>query len=245
MNKFLLLSICLITVLFVSCDKIKVQTLEEFMTAQTLSPSDDLVACAASTLVLSMDFPPVHTMVYYKTVEGQGDIKVWYSEAFSQDFSKYQEITVNDVRIHNNFMGSALMNLQSGSIIVSTSTEDEFIYSKPIEILSDEITTVIHTDVEVDLANGLNPFFTWPESTVDSESIYFHLIVDMVNDDAITGTYSYENTFTFYDLNNVVFNVTEKENPELLSNTNYLMQVMHVSDNNYVTKITRAEFTTP
>jgi len=202
---------------------------------------DRIVACAAS----DENTENSRTIVFFKTIENTSNLQVWYSPEYTQDFSQYTEEQPSDfIDLFKGFMGRILSNRESGAIIVSLIEDDKLYYSKPIEILSTVQETILDQTVEVDLENNLMPVFSWENSTIDESSIYFHLITHPLSDQAISGTYSYDNTFQFYKLDNVVFNVTEDENPELIANNLYRITLMHVSDNNWVTRISERTFNT-
>lgn len=241
MKNTYLLALSLILFLF-SCGESDSNSLQDFI--DNKESSDELVACAATYLVFPISGFEYRTAVYYKTLPGQSNLQLWYSEEYSQSIENYKLIESSDQPQFSGFLGLIEDERQTGAFIVSVNVGDEIIYSKPIEILTLDTKTVIDDAITIDFAQNLEPTFTWPTSSVDDQSIYFHLIVDLEQEEAISGTYSYETNFTFYDLQNVVFNVTEKVDPVLEPNKEYLIQIMDVSDNNWVTKISRTTFFT-
>ena len=74
--------------------------------------------------------------------------------------------------------------------------------------------------------------------------IYFQVISDTDNN-LISGTYTIEKNFTFYDLDNVVFNITDPNaNPTLEPNKTYNFTLMGVSEDNWVNLFMEKELRT-
>jgi len=72
--------------------------------------------------------------------------------------------------------------------------------------------------------------------------IFFHLLTD-IDGNVVSGTYSTENTFSYYDLANVVLNVSPGTPPASLSTGNtHRMTIMGVGSNNWVNFIRDATF---
>lgn len=225
--------------LLFSCTSPSDKNLQEY-TSSFEAVKDNLVSCAASDP--SNDNASI---VFYKTIAGANNLRFWHSETYSEDLLDYtilDQLVADD--LFNGFMGKYDTSIGNGSVILSLEKGDTLIYCKPIEILSKDQEALRDNDINIDQSDILNPSFDWPESTIDPSSIYFHLIVDSDDNEAISGTYSYENTFTFYMLDNVVFNVTEKSDPQLFVDKNYEITLMQVSDNNWVTKISTKVFST-
>ena len=90
----------------------------------------------------------------------------------------------------------------------------------------------------------MNPTFKWVDGSIKENVIYFQVISDEANN-LISGTYTYEKEFTFYDLSNVVFNITDPNtNPELQPNSDYKITLMGVSEDNWVNLYMEEEFST-
>ena len=107
--------------------------------------------------------------------------------------------------------------------------------SNPIFIKGeDEPTTAFRGELATEDAASGNPGFSWPESPGDNV-IYFQLLTDG-NNRVVSGTYTVEPEFTYYQTDNVVLNVSPGVPPATLPTTNgpYRMTVMGVGANNWV-----------
>jgi len=108
-------------------------------------------------------------------------------------------------------------------------------------------TTIKPTEVNSELAavveNGVNPIFNWEDGIIKESVIYFQIISDEENN-LISGTYTIEKEFTFYDLSNVVLNITPTDTPVLEPNRNYKFTMMGVSEDNWVNLFIEKDFST-
>ena len=77
------------------------------------------------------------------------------------------------------------------------------------------------------------PKFVWEDNAVGDNAIYFQVISDDQNN-LISGTYTYDNYFQFYDLENVVLNITTQTPQPLTLNQEYNFTLMDVSEDNWV-----------
>ena len=67
------------------------------------------------------------------------------------------------------------------------------------------------------------------------------MVTDAQNN-LLSGTYTYEKLFTYYNLENVVLNVTRENPPSLLSNNSYSFTMMGVSLDNWVNLVIQKDF---
>ena len=81
------------------------------------------------------------------------------------------------------------------------------------------------------------PIFTWPDNLVGDNAIYFQ-IVSNDNNDLLSGTYTKENQFQYYKLDNVTLNITQQNPPSLQNGITYKFTLMDVSTDNWVNAVT-------
>jgi hypothetical protein len=74
------------------------------------------------------------------------------------------------------------------------------------------------------------------------DAIYFQVVSDD-SDDLLSGTYTFETQFKYYDLDNVVLNVTRETPPDLIPDQTYGFTLMGVSENNWVNTFAQISFT--
>lgn len=109
-------------------------------------------------------------------------------------------------------------------------------YTKPTQFAPELIT----------ITNDLTfPRFDWIDGTIAENEIYFQVVSDASNN-LLSGTYTYDKYFKFYDLSNVVLNIREvTPYPTLLPLTKYNFTLMSVSIDNWVNLIGEKTFITP
>lgn len=203
----------------------------------------DVVSCASTYFVPTATNDSDRAIVYYRTIEGQQDVRLWYSDTSDSDFEKFKPLITTETNLLSGFMGSFEISKTIGTIILTLTVGDELHYCEPIHLNSTTQSTAINSSISVSQPISTTPTFKWEESLIDPSSIYFQLITIKGEPKAISATYTYETNFTFYDLSNVVFNVTDSLNPTLQSGLEHEIILMSVSDDNWVTEIGRLEFT--
>ena len=77
------------------------------------------------------------------------------------------------------------------------------------------------------------PVFRWEDNAVGDNAIYFQVISDSQNN-LLSGTYTYENLFQYYNTDNVVLNVTTQTPPDLVPKASYNFTLVDVSSDNWV-----------
>ena len=81
------------------------------------------------------------------------------------------------------------------------------------------------------------PLFSWRDNFVSDNAIYFQVLTTQQGD-LLSGTYTNQNKFQYYKLDNVVLNITKQEPPVLQRGTAYLFTLMDVSRDNWVNVVT-------
>lgn len=214
-----------------------------------LTPFDELVACAGGgqpTFLADDDAPlnvffypelETHTIKYYETADDNGD---------PDDLSLYSEVEAEHVPIFNGFLRRFPRPAPQNDVYsrVSFINGDTLWYSKAIKMkINEQPSEFLPELCEVDLSITGEPIFTWEEGTVGENVIFFHAITTEQGD-ALSGTYTEEQRFQYYNLDNVVFNVTRTGQPQPLEvDSTYYMTLMGVSSDNWVNLFTEKRFT--
>lgn len=212
---------------------------------------DSLIACAASGqhgFLQEASGQPVS--VIYLPVPGSGEI--WYFEADGaiadkSDLSQYQRRSLETKPLLNGFLGKFTHPGGPGEAtgIVATVSNGKLFLSNAIAIKSaDQPTDFNPGDISIDTIDPLMPGFEWQASTRGQDAIYFHVVSDNQNN-LVSGTYSFDRNFRFYDLSNVVLNINDTDPaPSLQPEEAYTFSVMAVSLDNWVNAFWTKEFRT-
>ncbi|MEO9892093.1 hypothetical protein [Aurantibacter sp.] len=197
---------------------------------ETAIVRDNIIACAASNV------NDDRTSVFLYPRVGATNIRYFETRSATSDkndFSEYDEYDVNPQDVFNGYLKKIETRVEEGAWVIVTFEEDDKVHlcnpirikkdSKPTEVLNDGIT----------ITNSRMPTFSWPEGIYDDTIIYFQVVSD-ANDNLLSGTYTEDRTFQYYNTINVVLNVTRETPPELEYNLDYNFTLMGVSEDNWV-----------
>jgi len=163
-----------------------------------------------------------------------------------QDFliaDKYQRVNLPISPVFNGYLQRWNQQSFDGErmAIVTYLSEGKIHVSDPIRIKTNpkptEVSsTLVNIEVEQDSVH-----FQWQDGIIDENVIYFQVVSD-TQGNLISGTYTYDRSWTFYDTSNVVLNITTDENPMLTSGEEYTFTMMAVSDDNWVNLLIQKDF---
>ena len=208
---------------------------------------DELIACAGGTPDGFLGQPQSPSSVFFLPIEGAYDFHYFESDQVDtpNDLSSYRTKELVDIPVFNGFLRRFLNTPFEGERvgIVTYRSPGKLHMCNPIRQKFNIIPTEVNDSLVVIEENGLHPKFIWNDGQIEENAIYFQVIADEENN-LISGTYTFEKEFTFYELDNVVLNVTPTENPVLKSGKNYKFTMMGVSLDNWVNLLIEKEFRT-
>lgn len=232
------------SILFFACsednDITTPRNLQEYV--NTLSNKDfgEVIACAASSGTSL-------TYVFYYPEEGASDIRYYEADSLNvdqNDFSNYrrQELTVTDV-FDGKLQRFSRDSETENWCLVTYMLDGVFHKSNPIRIKIETNPTGWTDEATIEYPEMLTPKFTWSDFGITDNAIYFQVISDAEEDTFVSGTYTYDNFFQFYDTSNVVLDINEGETPDdLVEDTEYLFTMMGVSEDNWVNLVIQKNF---
>lgn len=202
---------------------------------------DSLIACAASGqngfLAESSGLP---VSVIYLPVKNSGE--TWYFESQGlvtdkEDLSQYQQQELITKPLLNSFLRKFVHpgTTEERVGIVATVSDGKLFISNPINLKSAEQPSAFNpNEIVVDRTDPVMPIFDWSASGVGEDAIYFHVVSDRENN-LVSGTYSFDPHFQFYNLSNVVLNINDTDPaPVLSAGSEYTFSIMAVSLDNWV-----------
>jgi len=229
-------------------NQLQESVLSEYIEMNTNVILDDVIACAGGKEDGLFGPKSEPTSIFFLPIDGAKDIR--YYEAIniedSLDFSKYSQIDLDSDPIFNGYLRKFKNISFTGERmgIVTYKTSEILHVSTPIRLKTSIKPTEVNSNLVSINVNGLNPIFNWQDGEIKENVIYFQVVSDS-NGNLISGTYTFEKQFTFYDLSNVVLNITDtNSNPELKSNMDYKFTMMGVSEDNWVNLFIEKEFST-
>lgn len=247
----------LVVILFGACEE-EVSTLDEAanltrfieLNADLPVVEDSLIACALSgeAMFLNNSQSPIHILFY---PEGNATDFQYFetsnADVDPNDYSQYkmQELPLNP--IFNGYLQSFGRAAVSENVwgLVTYQKDGRLHISNPIHIKSPELPTEFDaTLLQVNQEQLLEPAFNWQDGRIDENVIYFQVIMDEQGN-LISGTYTLDRVFQFYNLSNVVLNISAiNPTPVLEANRNYTFVMMAVSIDNWVNLVIEEAFST-
>lgn len=223
------------------------QVLSDYLALNADRTPQELIACAGGRqggLLETDNFP---TSIFYYPIENATNIQ--YFEAIdvsdSLDFSKYQIKNLVSEPIFNGYLEKFSDQFEGERMgIVTYQTPGNIHVSDPIRLKTNVKPTEVNTALGTVVENGISPSFSWQDGLIDETVIYFQVVSNLDNN-LISGTYTFEKNFQFYDLENVVLNISsETPTPNLQINSSYTFTLMGISEDNWVNLFFQKEFNT-
>lgn len=242
-NKKSFSSIFLCFLFVVSCSSDK----EEPILNTTLSSELDgreavlgnVIACAASN-----EDPSVVSIFLYPR-ENVSNISFYETTSVEVDENNFSQYTKGDSELIDVFNGYLLKYEVSSThekwVIVSFEEDGKIHLSNPIRLKQNsKPTEYLPQNVGIDNMENM-PIFSWEDGAFDDTVIYFQVISDE-NGELLSGTYTIEQMFQYYKLENVVLNITLETPPLLESGQPYNFSLLAVSEDNWVNLFVETEF---
>lgn len=202
---------------------------------------DNVIACAAS----SQDGKLTHVFLYPRP--GATDIRYFEtssSEADKNNFAEYEEVETSPKDVFNGYLKRIDAEVPEGKwVIVSFEEEGKIHLCNPIRIKKDsKPTEYLPENVQIEDSDAVTPLFLWTDGSYDDTIIYFQ-VVSTENNDLLSGTYTQEKIFRYYNTENVTLNITRSDPPDLIIGNSYGFTLMGVSEDNWVNLFSERSFT--
>ncbi|MGE0567101.1 MAG: hypothetical protein AB7O73_04070 [Bacteroidia bacterium] len=251
MMKYSVISVLLITIL-AGCKKDSAVpgTLEGYISQNSdFTISSELIACAMGGQKGFMEDKAYPTSVFFYPIPGACEFRYFESETIDisiTEYSKFNEKKLQDEPVFNGYLWRfknrdtkkdvwGIVTYKVGNVLHICRAIHIKLNSKPSQY-APELVNVSSV--------GIEPLFTWEDGSVKENAIYFQVISDTLGN-LISGTYTYDKYFKFYDTTNVVLNIHNVDPAPLLnSNTKYNFTLMGVSYDNWVNLVSQNEFVT-
>lgn len=217
------------------------RNLQEYIDTFNTDNLGNVIACAANA-----DGNSSQTYIFYYPEEGATDIRYYEADSLNiadeNDYSKYKK---NSLTIEDVFGGKLARFSRSGAdenwSIVTFLLDGQLHISNPIRLKNATVPTSWESEVDINQAQSLQPLFTWSDFGITDNDIYFQVISDE-DDIFISGTYTYDNDFQYYDTFNVVLNINTETPADLVLDDTYNFTLMAVSEDNWVNLVIQNAF---
>ena len=228
-------------ILSCSTDALNVEeTLNDSLTSKQVV-RDNVIACAASSNIdknaISIFFyprPRVTNIQYFETIDASVD---------KNNFDNYLPVLAPIADVFNGFLKK--FEISSGIekwVIVSFDEAGQTHLSNPIRLKQNtKPTEYLPQNISTDATSNM-PNFSWQDGRYTDTKIYFQVVSD-VDNNLLSGTYTFDKQFQYYSLDNVVLNITKGSPPTLKTETSYGYTLMGVSEDNWVNMFSEVLFT--
>lgn len=211
----------------------------DVLAADNAVARDSVIACASGSE------NPGEYIVYAYPRPGAEDIRYFETDSISvdpNDFSNYSQVDITEEDFFNGYLIKFTRETSDEKwVIVSFFENDILNLSTPIRIKHLSQSTLFTEEVIIDQAQVGEPLFDWTNITDPQDAIYFQVVSD-ANDNLLSGTYTFDPQFRYYNLDNVVLNITRETPPDLIINNDYQFTLMGVSVDNWVNTIVQKRF---
>ncbi len=198
-----------------------------------------VITCAASAENAN------DVLVFYYAEIGASNIRLYESldmEINPNEFLNYTIVEVEPTPFFNGYLGKFTRDIASEKwIIVTYELNNDVKVSNPIRTKQFTKPSIWSDAVNIDYTAALMPRFNWTNNAFGGNAIYFQVISD-TEDNLLSGTYTFENEFQYYNTSNVVLNITTETPPNLLVGNLYKFTLMDVSEDNWVNTIIQKTF---
>ncbi len=217
-----------------SSEKPGVLSLSNYIQDKTIEMGA-VIACAsnniADTNILEIYFYPENGSENYKLFQTLS------SSLDPNDFSNYEEFVSNDLPFFNGYLRRFEESFSTEKwFIVSFELGGEIKLSNPIRAKHLTQPTLYTNQIDINQNETQMPIFSWDINSEDNNAIFFQ-VLSTVDDNLLSGTYTFENQFQYYNTSNVVLNITDGVPPSLMIDEEYKFTVMDVSLDNWVNTI--------
>ena len=207
---------------------------------------DDLIACAGGNNTEFLGDTQNPVSVFFYPEEGAYEFMYFETNHLQLDNSNLRNYSRKAFSVTELFNGT-MMKFEHPAVeiekwgIVTYKTEGKLHVCNPIRLKPGSAPTQDISSITIVTESGITPSFDWMAENEPENVIYFSIVSDTL-DNLISGVYTYDKFWTFYDLSNVVLNVSPS-NPSLTPGNPYMYTMMGVSEDNWVHTLAMQMFT--
>ncbi len=223
-------------------------SLSAYLNSSNLPVSKQLIACAAGGQKGFLEDPSFPVSVFFLPIKGAYDFVYFENKNISDDqddLDNYRKVDLEVVPVFNGFLQRFLHPGGDQDVWskVVYRTQDSIHICNAIRLKSTTKPSEFNPQlVAISFADALSPKFSWQDGSIAENAIFFQVVSD-ADGYLLSGTYTYEKCWQFYNLDNVVLNVNDiVPEPTLDAGETYHFTLMGVSLDNWVNLISQNEF---
>ena len=218
------------------------RNLQEYIDASSNNGLGDVIASAASS-----DGDTSLSYIYYYPEAGAEDIRYYEADSLNVDENDFSNYRRQNLTVTNIFDGKLQRFSRTGDdenwCLVTYVLDGELHKSNPIRLKNATNPTSWTDEVTIEYPTTLTPKFTWSDFGVSDNVIYFEAISEVDDETFVSGTYTLDKTFQYYDTSNVESSLNGSVTPDdLVEDTEYLFTMMAISDDYWVNTVILESF---
>lgn len=209
------------------------------LVAQSAVEIDNVIACASGTEnpneIIAYVYPRGNAtaLKYFETQD---------TMANKNDYTAYTEVQLPAEDFFNGYLKTFTRETEVERwVIISFRESGKLHLSNPILLKHKSQNTLFSDEVTIDQSEMGSPLFRWENIDSQANAIYFQVVSDAANT-LLSGTYTIETMFRYYELDNVVLNITTETPPALISGNDYGFTLIGVSEDNWVNNLVQFPF---
>lgn len=185
------------------------------------------------------------TYIYFYPIEAAFEYRYYETEntAVDQtDFSNYKRINLIDTpQFGGKFRRFSNDSSDEVWCLVTYIANGKLHISDPIKTKNNTKPTEWITEVDIAYPETLKPVFTWEDGIYVENATYFQVFTQS-DDTFLSGTFTTEKTFQYYDESNVISKIHTDEPPNLVLDADYKFFLFGLSDDNWINLVIQNTF---
>ncbi|TXD48035.1 hypothetical protein [Polaribacter sp. IC073] len=216
------------------------RNLEEYVTANADKPVASAIAFAGNA-----NGNKAQTYIYFYPIEGAFQYRYYETENTNVDQTDYanykRRSLTNEVQFGGKFR--RFTNNSSGEVwcLVTYIANGKLHISKPIKTKNISKTTEWTTVVAITYPETLKPVFTWAEG-IHAENETYLQVLTQNNNTFLSGTYTTEKTFQYYNEENIIDKIHTETPPAIVLDDRYKFYVFGLSSDNWINLVIQNTF---
>ncbi|MFL3660527.1 MAG: hypothetical protein ACI6PN_02130 [Polaribacter sp.] len=180
------------------------------------------------------------TYIYFEPIGAAFDFRYYETEDTSvspSDFSNYKRRSLTDIsQFDGEFRRFSHSSAAEVWCLVTYISEGKLHISAPIRTKNQTRQTEWKTTVAIDNTTTLKPVFTWLD-TSDAESETYFQVFTKKDASLLSGTFTVENTFQYYNEDNIIGKIHTGTPEELVLDEDYKFFLFGISSDNWINMV--------
>jgi hypothetical protein len=185
------------------------------------------------------------TYIYFYPIEGAFNYRYYETENTSLDptiFSNYKRRNLIDTpQFGGKFRRFSHTSSDAVWCVVTYITDGKLHISEPIKTENNSRETEWTTEVDITYSETLKPKFTWTDGIFAENETYFQVFTQD-DDTFLSGTFTSEKTFEYYNESNITSKIHTNEPPNLVLDADYKFFLFGLSADNWMNLVIKKTF---